>query len=85
MSPAGTSIDLSAVDFTDPHTYDDPWDLYRALRDLDGFHYDAANDLYIVARHEDVFHMSREDDLYCSKFGVRPKIAGDMSIITLDG
>ena len=85
MSGTGTTVDLSKVDFTDPHTYDDPWDLYRALRELDGLHYDAANDLYIVARHEDVFHMSREDDLYCSKFGVRPKIAGDMSIITLDG
>ena len=85
MSGTGTTIDLSAIDFTDPHTYDDPWELYRVLRDLDGLHYDAANDLYVVARHEDVFHMSREDDLYCSKFGVRPKIAGDMSIITLDG
>lgn len=85
MSGTGTTIDLSGIDFTDPHTYDDPWELYRVLRDLDGLHYDAANDLYVVARHEDVFHMSREDDLYCSKFGVRPKIAGDMSIITLDG
>ncbi|MFM7061948.1 MAG: cytochrome P450 [Actinomycetes bacterium] len=85
MSPAGTTIDLAAVDFTDPHTYDDPWELYRTLRDLDTLHYDAHNDLYVAARHEDVFHISREDGLYCSKFGVRPKIAGDMSIITLDG
>ena len=85
MSGTGTTIDLSGVDFTDPHTFDDPWELYRALRDLDTLHYDAINDFYVAARHEDVFHISREDGLYCSKFGVRPKIAGDMSIITLDG
>jgi hypothetical protein len=36
-------------------------------------------------RHEDVFHISRNSELYCSRFGVRPIIAGDMSIITLDG
>ncbi len=78
-------IDLAAVDFLDPRTYDDPWEVYRAVRDLDHLHYDAKNDLYIAARHEDVFHISREPDLYCNKYGVRPVIAGDMSIITLDG
>jgi cytochrome P450 family 142 subfamily A polypeptide 1 len=73
------------TDFTDAHTFDDPWQLYRWLRDQDTLHYDAANDLYVAARHEDVFHISRDPETYCSKFGVRPKIAGDMSIITLDG
>ena len=48
-------------------------------------HYDAVNDLYVAARHEDVFAISREPETYCNRFGVRPKIAGDMSIITLDG
>ncbi|MFN8052589.1 MAG: cytochrome P450 [Acidimicrobiales bacterium] len=79
------AIDLDAVDFCAGSTYDDPWELYRALRDLDTLHHDTLNDLYIAARHEDVFHFSRDNDLYCSRFGVRPKIAGDMSIITLDG
>lgn len=78
-------IDLDAVDFTDPAVFDDPWDLYAALRELDHLHHDTINDLYIAPRHEDVFHISRNNDVYVSKFGVRPKIAGDMSIITLDG
>ena len=78
-------IDLDAIDFCDPATYDDPWETYRALRALDHLHYDAKNDLYIAARHEDVFHLSRDSELYCNRFGVRPIIAGDMSIITLDG
>ena len=79
------TVDLDTVDFCDPKTYDDPWAVYRAVRDLDHLHYDAANDLYIAGRHEDVFHISRDNDLYCNRFGVRPKIAGDMSILTLDG
>ena len=52
---------------------------------LDTLHYDATNDFYVAARHEDVFTLSRDAETYCNKFGVRPKIAGDMSIITLDG
>ncbi|MFN8019264.1 MAG: cytochrome P450 [Acidimicrobiales bacterium] len=80
-----SAIDLDQVDFLDPRTYDDPWEIYRAARDLDHLHYDAKNDLYIAARHEDIFHISREPENYCNKFGVRPVIAGDMSIITLDG
>jgi len=77
--------DFANTDFTDPRVFDDPWEVYGWLRDQDSLHYDAANDLYIAARHEDVFHISREDSTYCSMFGVRPRIAGDMSIITLDG
>jgi cytochrome P450 family 142 subfamily A polypeptide 1 len=77
--------DYATVDFTDPRVFDDPWDLYRWLRDLDHLHYDEANDLYIAPRHEDVFAISRDPETYCNRFGVRPKIAGDMSIITLDG
>lgn len=78
-------MDLNTVNFCDPHTFDDAWGTYAALRELDHLHFDAANDLYVTARHEDVFHISRDPELYCSKFGVRPLIAGDMSIITLDG
>lgn len=77
--------DFTTVDFTDPRVFDDPGALYAWLRDQDQLHYDAINDLYIAARHEDVFAISRDSETYCNRFGVRPKIAGDMSIITLDG
>ncbi|MCB1285453.1 MAG: cytochrome P450 [Microthrixaceae bacterium] len=79
------AVDLSKIDFTDATVFDDPWDIYAALRELDHLHYDAINDLYIAPRHEDIFHISRNNDIYVSRYGVRPKIAGDMSIITLDG
>jgi cytochrome P450 family 142 subfamily A polypeptide 1 len=78
-------IDLDTIDFCDPRTFDDPWQVFAQLRELDHLYYDAKNKLYIAPRHEDVFHVSRDNALYCSRFGVRPIIAGDMSIITLDG
>lgn len=80
-----SGIDLDAIDFTDTSLFDNPWDVYAKLRELDHLHYDANSDLYIAPRHEDVFHISRNNELYVSKYGVRPVIAGDMSIITMDG
>jgi cytochrome P450 family 142 subfamily A polypeptide 1 len=83
-----TTIDTTAfeqTDFCDPRVFDDPYALFAWLRSLDHLHYDAGNDFYVAARHEDVFAISRDEETYCSKYGVRPKIAGDMSIITLDG
>jgi cytochrome P450 family 142 subfamily A polypeptide 1 len=82
-----TGTDLTAgrvIDFNDPRVYDDPWELYRWLRDEAPIYRDEANELYVVSRHEDVSHVSRNNELYSAKFGVRPIIAGDMSIITLD-
>ncbi len=87
ITPTGDlePVDLTTIDFCDSHTFDNPWSVYAELRKLDHLHHDAKNNLYIAARHEDVFHISRNNELYCSRFGVRPIIAGDMSIITLDG
>ncbi len=77
--------EFADTDFCEPRVFDHPHELFRWLRGLDHLHHDAANDFYVAARHEDVFTLSRDEETYCSKFGVRPKIAGDMSIITLDG
>ncbi len=87
MTNNGTNngVAFAEVDFTDAKAYDDPYEMYAWLRSLDHLHYDEANDLYIAPRYEDVFHISRNHELYCSGEGVRPKIAGEMSLITLDG
>lgn len=85
MTMTEESTRFADTDFTDPRVFDDPWELYGWLRDQDSLHFDATNGLYIAPRHEDVFHISRDEELYCCKFGVRPAVAGDMSIITLDG
>ena len=74
------------VDFCDPKTYDDPWELYAWLRSRpEALYRDEANDLWIAAKHAEVFHFSREAETYCNRYGVRPVIAGEMSLITLDG
>ena len=73
------------LDFCDESLFDDPWETYRWLRNNAPIYRDEKNDLWVISKHEDVFHMSRDAETYCSKFGVRPVIAGDMSIITLDG
>lgn len=82
---ADRTADFAQTDFCDPRVFDAPYELFTWLRSLDHLHHDEKNDLYIAARHEDVFTVSRDDSMYCCKYGVRPKIAGDMSIITLDG
>jgi cytochrome P450 family 142 subfamily A polypeptide 1 len=73
------------LDFCDPSLFDDPWETYRWLRENAPLYRDEKNDLWIASKHEDVFHFSRDAETYSNKYGVRPVIAGDMSIITLDG
>jgi cytochrome P450 family 142 subfamily A polypeptide 1 len=80
-----TATDLPTLDFCDTSLYDDPWETYRWLRANAPLYRDEANDLWVASRHEDVFHFSRTPETYCNKYGVRPVVAGDMSIITLDG
>ena len=80
-----TTTDYSDTDFCDTSTFDEPWDLYRWLRDEDPIHRDEKNKLWILSRHEDVFAISRDPSRYCNRFGVRPNIAADMSLIAMDG
>jgi cytochrome P450 len=80
-----TATETPRLDFCDPALYDDPWETYRWLRNNAPLYRDEPNNLWIASKHEDVFHISRHADLYCNRYGVRPVIAGDMSIITLDG
>jgi cytochrome P450 family 142 subfamily A polypeptide 1 len=80
-----TATETPTLDFCDPALFDDPWETYRWLRTNAPLYRDEANDLWIASKHEDVFHFSRHAETYCNRYGVRPVIAGDMSIITLDG
>jgi cytochrome P450 family 142 subfamily A polypeptide 1 len=88
-APGRNNVTLAeerSLDFCSGALYDDPWDIYAWLRSRpEALYWDDTNDLWIAAKHADVFHFSRESHLYCNRFGVRPIIAGDMSLITLDG
>jgi cytochrome P450 family 142 subfamily A polypeptide 1 len=72
------------LDFTDSALYDDPWELYRWLRDDSPMHRDEINDLWVVSRHVDLVNVSRNTDLYCSGEGVRPKGASELSLLAMD-
>lgn len=78
------ATDQPQIDILDGRLYDDPWETYRWLRDNDPCYWDAKNELWVVSRHADVSHVSRNPDLYCSRYGVRPKVAAPMSIISMD-
>jgi cholest-4-en-3-one 26-monooxygenase len=80
-----TATETPTLDFCDPALFDDPWETYQWLRTNAPLYRDEPNNLWIASKHEDVFHISRHAEMYCNRYGVRPVIAGDMSIITLDG
>ena len=71
-------------DILDGRFYDDPWETYRWLRNNAPIFWDQKSRLWLASKHEDVSHISRHPELYCNRFGVRPRIAAPMSIITMD-
>jgi cytochrome P450 family 142 subfamily A polypeptide 1 len=79
-----TLIPQRDFDTNDGRFYDDPWEAYQWLRDNDPCYWDATNQLWVLTRHADVSMVSRTPERYCSKFGVRPRVAAPMSIISLD-
>ena len=74
----------ASIDVTDGRFYDDPWEVYRWLRDSAPVYRDERNGLWVISRHEDVSHISRNPERYASRFGVRPKTNVPLSILTLD-
>lgn len=85
MTATQTKSGLESLDFCDPKLFDDPWAAYEAVRAAGPLVRDDVNGFWVAGRHADVSHFSRHPELYCNGQGVRPVVAGDMSIITLDG
>ncbi|MCC5953531.1 MAG: cytochrome P450 [Acidimicrobiia bacterium] len=79
-----SDLHCPVIDANDGRFYDDPWEGYRWLRDNDPVHRDEHNGLWLISRHEDVAAISRDPDRYCSRYGVRPRVAAPMSIISMD-
>ncbi len=75
---------MEPIDFCDSTLYDDPWDTYRWLRADAPMHRDEVNDLWVVSRYADVVNVSRHPERYCSREGVRPKGASDLSLLAMD-
>ncbi|WP_370288806.1 cytochrome P450 [Nocardioides sp.] len=66
---AGTGAPL----LFDPYDYafhEDPYPLYRRLRDEAPVHHAAADDLWVISRHADVFAALRDDETFSNRMGV---------------
>lgn len=89
-------VDVGAqpLDF-DPYDYDfheDPYPLYRRLRDEAPVFHAERDDLWVVSRHADVFDVLRDDAIFSNRMGVsldRSAWSADahrvMSFLALDG
>ncbi|TIC88224.1 cytochrome P450 [Nocardioides sp. GY 10113] len=90
-SPAGVA---DALRF-DPYDYDfheDPYPLYRRLRDEEPVHHATQDDLWVVSRHADVFEVLRDDETFSNRMGVSLDASAwsrdahrVMSFLALDG
>ncbi|MDZ5620474.1 cytochrome P450 [Nocardioides sp. HM23] len=79
----------------DPYDYDfheDPYPLYRRLRDEDPVHHAVGDDLWVISRHADVFAALRDDEVFSNRMGVSldatawsPDAHKVMSFLALDG
>ena len=79
----------------DPYDYafhEDPYPLYRRLRDEDPVHHDERDDLWVVSRHADVHAVLRDDVRFSNRMGVSldasawtPDAHRVMSFLALDG
>lgn len=57
----------------DPYDYDfheDPYPLYRRLRDEDPVHHNSRDDLWVISRHADVRAVLRDDVTFSNRMGV---------------
>lgn len=91
---ATTGRDVEPIRF-DPYDYEfheDPYPLYRRLRDEAPLHHDQADDLWVVSRHADVFEVLRDDVTFSNRMGVSldatawsPDAHRVMSFLALDG
>ena len=83
-------MSFADADMMDPETHaDDPYPLYKWLRENDPLYWDATNELWAVSRYDDVVHVSKNPDIFCSGYGVVPKLGLDIwpdeAMINLDG
>jgi cytochrome P450 family 142 subfamily A polypeptide 1 len=75
-----------AINVLDPHTYVDPWDAYRWLRDEAPVYWDPRQQLWAISRYEDVLAVEKSTERYASLDGSRPHLdeRHDQSMINLD-
>ncbi|WP_435768461.1 cytochrome P450 [Nocardioides sp. SYSU DS0651] len=96
-APSGPSATLpsSGPLLFDPYDYgfhEDPYPLYRRLRDEDPVHHNERDDIWVLSRHADVNAALRDDVTFSNRMGVSldatawsPDAHKVMSFLALDG
>jgi cytochrome P450 len=54
----------------DPELHQDPYPVYRRLREEFPVHYEQSRDFFVLSRHEDVLAALQDPELYCSGQGI---------------
>jgi hypothetical protein len=54
----------------DPELHQDPYPVYRRLREEFPVHYEASRDFFVLSRYEDVLAALQDPELYCSGQGL---------------
>ncbi len=73
------------VDLCDPHTHDDPWEMYAYFQDHEPLVWDPHNEVWCVFRYDDVVSIEKDPETFCSGEGCRPNIPPDPGMIYQDG
>ncbi|RSN71023.1 cytochrome P450 [Actinomadura sp. WAC 06369] len=91
-APSGAPAEPLAFDPYDYDFHEDPYPLYRRLRDEAPVFHAERDDLWVVSRHADVFDVLRDDAAFSNRMGVsldasawNPEAHRVMSFLALDG
>ncbi|MEM9731048.1 MAG: cytochrome P450 [Myxococcota bacterium] len=78
-------VKFENVDFCDPKTHDDPYEMYDYFLEHEPIYFDEKNGLWEVFRYDDVVRILRDPETFISGEGIRPNIPGDPGMIYQDG
>ncbi len=88
----GSAVEPLVFDPYDYAFHDDPYPLYRRLRDEAPVHHAERDDLWVISRHADVFDVLRDDVTFSNRMGVSLDASAwhaeahrVMSFLALDG
>ena len=91
-APSDAAVDPLAFDPYDYGFHEDPYPLYRRLREEAPVFHAERDDLWVVSRHADVFDVLRDDATFSNRMGVSldasawtPHAHRVMSFLALDG
>jgi cytochrome P450 family 142 subfamily A polypeptide 1 len=73
------------VDFCDPKTHDNPYQMYDYFLEHEPIYFDVKNGVWEVFRYDDVVTIERDTETFINSGGVRPNIPGDPAMIYQDG